>query len=67
MDYISEFLNMKLRDEDHIREIIELYEKGCGCLYCGKSAVPNRSPDKEVCTPADCARGLAEYFKRMED
>lgn len=47
--------------------IIELYQKGCGCLYCGKSAIPDRSPERDICTPADCARGLAEYLRRMED
>ena len=55
------------RLEDVICEIIDRYEHGCGCLYCGKSAVPDRSPDNEICTPADCARGLAEYLRRMED
>lgn len=55
------------RLEDVICEIIDRYEHGCACVYCPKSAVPNRSPDKEVCTPADCARGLAEYLRRMED
>lgn len=66
MDYISEFIKRQLVDEDHILDIIEHYEHGCGCVYCPKSAVPNRSPDKEVCTPADCARALAEYYRRME-
>ena len=48
-------------------EIIERYKRGCGCLYCGKSTIPDRSPERDVCTPADCARGLAEYLRRMED
>jgi hypothetical protein len=52
---------------DLAESIIKRYKSGCGCLYCGKSTIPDRSPDKDICTPADCARGLAEYINRMED
>ena len=55
------------KDEDLFDMIIERYLGGCGCIYCGKSTVPDRSPEKDVCTYADCARGLAEYINRMED
>lgn len=54
-------------DKDLFDMIIERYLGGCGCIYCGKSTVPDRSPEKDVCTYADCARGLAEYINRMED
>ena len=54
-------------DEELGAALIERYEKGCACVYCPKSAVPDRSPEKDVCTPSDCARALAEYINRMED
>ena len=71
-DYIRKVIERYKRgerpeDEEIEAEIIERYEHGCGCLYCGKSTIPDRSPERDVCTPADCARGLAEYFRRMED
>lgn len=54
-------------DADLTEHTIKCYQRGCGCLYCGKSAIPDRSPERDICTPADCARGLAEYLRRMED
>ena len=63
-DYEAGTLMESNNELDHV---IKCYLGGCGCLYCGKSAIPERSPEKDICTPADCARGLAEYLRRMED
>ena len=63
-DYEAGTLMESNNELDHV---IKCYLCGAGCLYCGKSTIPDRSPERDVCTPADCARGLAEYLRRMED
>ena len=68
LEIIEDYEAGTLMGSDYeLYHVLKCYLGGCGCLYCGKSTIPDRSPERDICTPADCARGLAEYLRRMED